>query len=165
MDWYSRKVLEWRLSNTLDADFCVECLKSALQKYGTPEIFNTDQGSQFTATAFTDILTEHAIQISMDGRGRALDNIFVERLWRSLKHEDIYLRCYRTVPELMLGLTAYFMFFNGERPHQSLRYKTPDTVYKNGIGGGAYIQNKFNIQENVVNVGSEPEGSSPQFTV
>jgi putative transposase len=149
VDWYSRKVLAWRLSNTLDADFCVECLLSALHQYGTPEIFNTDQGSQFTSIAFTDVLIEHGIQISMDGRGRALDNIFVERLWRSLKYEDIYLRCYGNVPELMRGLTVYFMFYNTERPHQSLDYQTPDKVYQSGIGGGAYIQDKYSAQEAV----------------
>ncbi len=147
IDWYSRKVLAWQVSNTLDGSFCIECLESALQKYGTPEIFNTDQGCQFTATAFTDLLKEHGIQISMDGRGRALDNIFVERLWRSLKYEDVYLKCYANVPGLMLGLSQYFLFYNTERSHQALGYRTPDEVYLAGVGGGACIVDKFSKRE------------------
>ena len=150
IDWYSRKVLSWRLSNTMESAFCVECLESALQMYGQPEIFNTDQGSQFTSAAFTDVLIREGIQISMDGRGRALDNIFVERLWRSVKYEDIYLKCYTGIPELMLGLNEYFMFYNMERPHQSLDYQTPDKVYQSGIGGGAYIADLFGAQEEIV---------------
>ncbi len=143
IDWYSRKVLAWQVSNTLDGSFCIECLESALQKYGVPEIFNTDQGYQFTATAFTDLLKERGIQISMDGRGRALDNIFVERLWRTLKYEDVYLKCYTNVPGLMVGLSQYFVFYNTERPHQALGYRTPDEVYLAGVGGGACIVDKF----------------------
>jgi len=143
IDWYSRKVLSWRLSNTLDSGFCVDCLKQALQTYGTPEIFNTDQGCQFTSAAFTDVLRAHGIAISMDGRGRALDNIFVERLWRSVKHEDVYLKGYATLPELLLGLTEYFVFYNTERMHQSLDYRTPDEVYRTASGGGASIVDKF----------------------
>lgn len=144
IDWYSRKVLAWELSNTLDSGFCVTCLETALRKYGAPEIFNTDQGCQFTATAFTDVLKRHHIQISMDGRGRALDNIFVERLWRSLKYEDIYLKGYMAVLELTAGLTSYFLFYNTERPHQALGYCTPDAIYR-GVGGGARINEKFNL--------------------
>ncbi len=147
IDWYSRKVLAWRLSNTLDSGFCVDCLAQALQTYGTPEIFNTDQGCQFTSDAFTGVLKTHGIAISMDGRGRALDNIFVERLWRSVKHEDVYLKGYVTVPELLLGLTEYFVFYNTERTHQSLDYSTPDEVYRTASGGGARIVDKFTERE------------------
>ncbi len=143
IDWYSRKVLAWRLSNTLDSGFCVDCLKQALQTYGAPEIFNTDQGCQFTSEAFTGVLKTHGIAISMDGRGRALDNIFVERLWRSVKHEDVYLKGYATVPELLLGLTEYFVFYNTQRTHQSLDYNTPDEVYRTARGGGARIVDNF----------------------
>ncbi len=143
IDWYSRKVLAWRLSNTLDSGFCVDCLEQALQTYGAPEIFNTDQGCQFTSEAFTDVLKAHGIAISMDGRGRALDNIFVERLWRSVKHEDVYLKGYVTVPELLLGLTEYFVFYNTQRTHQSLDYNTPDKVYRTASGGGARIVDNF----------------------
>ena len=143
IDWYSRKVLAWRLSNTLDSGFCVDCLKQALQIYGAPEIFNTDQGCQFTSEAFTGVLKTHGIAISMDGRGRALDNIFVERLWRSVKHEDVYLKGYATVPELLLGLTEYFVFYNTQRTHQSLDYNTPDEVYRTASGGGARIVDNF----------------------
>jgi len=120
IDWYSRKVLSWRISNARDTTFCVDCLEEALQRHGNPEIFNTDQGCQFTSESFTGVLKAHSIAISMDERGRALDNIFVERLWRSVKHEDVYLKGYSNTMELMLGLTEYFVFYNGERPHQSL---------------------------------------------
>jgi putative transposase len=143
IDWYSRKVLAWRLSNTLDSGFCVDCLEQSLRTFGTPEIFNTDQGSQFTSDAFTGVLNEHGVAISMDGRGRALDNIFVERLWRSVKHEDVYLKGYVSMPELHLGLTEYFAFYNTERPHQSLDYRTPIEVYHTASGGGARIVDKF----------------------
>jgi putative transposase len=129
IDWYSRYVLAWRLSNTLDTDFCLEALNEALMK-SRPDIFNTDQGAQFTAKAFTDRLLEVAVRISMDGKGRALDNIFVERLWRTVKYEDIYLKNYDTVPELEAGLRDYFTFYNEERPHQSLGYQTPGQVYR-----------------------------------
>ena len=146
IDWYSRKVLAWQVSNTLDSSFCVECLEFALQTHGVPEIFNTDQGCQFTATVFTDALKQHGIKISMDGRGRALDNIFVERLWRSLKYEDVYLKCYTNVLALIAGLTEYFLFYNTERSHQSLDYCTPDEVYRTGVSGGARIVDKFNVK-------------------
>lgn len=129
MDWYSRYVLSWRLSNTLDTTFCVGALADAL-KLGVPTIFNTDQGSQFTSREFTGMLEASAIQISMDGRGRALDNIFIERLWRSVKYEDIYLKCYETTSELSSGLAEYFVFYNTERFHQSLGYRTPSAVYR-----------------------------------
>ena len=146
MDWYSRKVLSWQLSNTLDGRFCVDCLEQALQTFGTPEIFNTDQGCQFTADAFTGVLKAHGISISMDGRGRALDNVFVERLWRDVKHEDIYLKGYATVPEVQSGLTEYMVFRNSKRTHQSLNYSTPDVVYRTASGGGARIVDKFKVK-------------------
>jgi putative transposase len=132
IDWFSRYVLTWRLSNTLDSLFCVEALSQALT-LGKPEIFNSDQGVQFTALSFTSLLQQADIQISMDGRGRALDNIFIERFWRSLKYEDIYLNCYETVPLLVHGLTRYFDLYNYQRPHQSLGYQTPALVYSRGI--------------------------------
>ena len=143
IDWYSRKVLSWRLSNSMDASFCVDCLEDALREHGRPEVFNSDQGSQFTSTAFTDVLKREGVAISMDGRGRALDNIFVERLWRNVKHEDVYLKGYANMAELMVGLAQYFAFYNGERPHQSLGYQTPSSVYRRGVGGGAMIVDKY----------------------
>jgi len=143
IDWYSRRVLAWRVSNTLEAEFCVDCLEDALRTHGRPEVFNSDQGSQFTSEAFTGVLKREGIAISMDGRGRALDNIFVERLWRSVKYEDIYLKGYASLLELRLGLTEYFAFYNGERPHQSLGNRTPDAVYHSGEGGGASIVDRF----------------------
>ena len=144
MDWYSRKVLSWRLSNTMDAGFCVDCLEEAIKVYGKPEIFNTDQGSQFTSECFTGVLLKNGVTISMDGRGRALDNIFVERLWRTVKYEDVYLKGYENMPDLLLGLTQYFLFYNEERLHQALDYRTPDVVYQTATGGGAKIVDKFN---------------------
>ena len=143
IDWYSRRVLGWRISNTMDAAFCVDCLEDAIRTHGKPEIFNSDQGSQFTSAAFTGTLQREGITISMDGRGRAFDNIFVERLWRSVKYEDVYLKGYSTMGELTLGLSDYFAFYNGERPHQALGYQTPNVVYRSGIGGGAVIVDKF----------------------
>jgi putative transposase len=129
IDWFSRYVIAWRLSNTLDGSFCLEMLDEALRG-GRPEVFNTDQGVQFTATAFTGTLESAGVAVSMDGRGRALDNVFVERLWRSVKYEDIYLRSYEAVPELHRGLARYFAFYNDERLHQSLDYRTPAAVYR-----------------------------------
>ena len=143
IDWYSRCVLGWRISNSMDATFCVDCLEEAIRTHGKPEMFNSDQGSQFTSDAFTGVLQREGIVISMDGRGRAFDNIFVERLWRSVKHEDVYLKGYATVGELMIGLTEYFDFYNGRRPHQSLENETPDVVYRTAIGGGAMILDKY----------------------
>jgi len=128
MDWYSRYVLSWRLSNTLDADFCVEALEEALSQ-GKPEIFNTDQGSQFTGEAFTGLLKQHGIRISMDGKGRYSDNIFVERLWRTVKYEEVYLKAYSNGREAKAGLDAYFRFYNAQRPHQALGYRTPAEVF------------------------------------
>jgi putative transposase len=129
IDWFSRYVITWRLSNTLDGGFCLEMLEDALRA-GRPEVFNTDQGVQFTAAAFTGRLEAAGVAVSMDGRGRALDNVFVERLWRTVKYEDIYIRGYEAVPELHRGLGRYFGFYNDERPHQSLGYRTPAAVYR-----------------------------------
>ena len=131
MDWYSRYVLSWRLSNTLDTDFCVDALEEALSK-ARPQIFNTDQGSQFSSDAFTGMLMEHGTQISMDGKGRYMDNIFVERLWRSVKYEEVYLKAYEGVGEARIGLGTYLDFYNDERPHQSLGYQTPCQVFEAG---------------------------------
>jgi len=129
IDWYSRYVLSWEISNTLDVHFCLDALEMALSQ-GTPEIFNTDQGSQFTSIAFTERLLKGGITISQDGRGRALDNIFVERLWRSLKYEEVYLKSYSSVKEAIQGIGNYFRFYNHERLHQSLDYQTPVTVHR-----------------------------------
>lgn len=149
MDWYSRCVLSWRISNSMETNFCVECLEEAIERYGKPEIFNSDQGSQFTSAAFTDVLLKQEIKISMDGKGRALDNIFVERLWRTVKYEDIYLKGYGDVAELYAGLTNYFQFYNHQRPHQSLNYATPSSVYVAAKGGGASIPDKFSTNKPV----------------
>ena len=149
IDWYSRKVLSWRLSNTLDSRFCVDCLEQALQLHGVPDVFNTDQGSQFTSDDFIGALKARGIAISMDGRGRASDNIFVERLWRSVKHEDVYLKGYATITDLMLGLAEYFTFYNTKRMHQSLEYSTPDKVYLTASGGGAKIIDKYSKTEKI----------------
>ena len=136
MDWHSRHVLAWKLSNTMDTSFCVAALEEALGK-GRPEIFNTDQGSQFTSEAFTQTLQEQRVQVSMDGKGmdgkgRYLDNIFVERLWRSIKYEEVYLKAYQTVAEARTGINAYLEFYNRQRPHQALGYRTPAEVYQHG---------------------------------
>ena len=128
IDWHSRYVLSWELSNTMDTTFCIDALEKALD-VSTPEVFNTDQGAQFTSLSFTKVLLDKEIKISMDGRGRALDNIFVERLWRTIKYENIYMNEYQTVPELRSGLKRYFEFYNQERLHQSLGYKTPSEVH------------------------------------
>ena len=129
LDWFSRYVLAWSVSNTLDGGFCIETLRQALAAYGPPEIFNSDQGVQFTSEAFTGILASAGVAISMDGRGRALDNVFVERLWRTVKYEEVYLKDYAGVPSAVTGLGAYFAFYNGERRHQALGYQTPQAVY------------------------------------
>lgn len=130
VDWYSRKVLAWRLSITLEADFCLEAVEEALARHGKPEIFNTDQGSQFTSTDFTDLLLKHKIAISMDGKGAWRDNVFVERLWRTIKYEEVYLRAYNNVPEARASLVRYIDgFYNTKRPHSSLDGQTPDEAY------------------------------------
>jgi len=129
IDVASRKVLAWRLSNTLTADFCIEALKEALQRFGPPEIFNTDQGSQFTSEEWLAPLKAAGVAISMDGKGRWIDNVFIERLWRSVKYEEVYLHAYANGTEARVGLTRYFSFYNARRSHQSLDYRTPDEVY------------------------------------
>ena len=133
MDWYSRRVLSWKLSTTMDASFCVDALEEAIEHFGTPEIFNTDQGSQFTCDDFIGALKHHKIQISMDGKGRWVDNVFVERLWRSVKYEEVYLNAYDTVDVARKRLGRYFEFYNTERRHQSLAKQTPDSVYKQAV--------------------------------
>ena len=134
VDWFSRKVLAWRISITLDATFCLEAVEEALARYGKPEMFNTDQGSQFTSFAFTDLLNKHDITISMDGKGAWRDNVFVERLWRTIKYEEVYLRAYNTVPEARVSLGRYIDgFYNAKRPHSSLDRKTPDEAYFNPL--------------------------------
>ena len=130
IDWFSRYVLSWSVSVTLESNFCVEALDQAIRRHGKPDIFNSDQGSQFTCNDFTSRLIAENIQISMDGRGRALDNVFVERLWRSVKYEEVYLHDYETVPIAIEGLKKYFGFYNTERQHQSLEYQTPREVYE-----------------------------------
>lgn len=134
MDWATRKVLSWRLSNTLDTTFCVEALKEALLKYGAPEVFNTDQGCQFTSEAFSSVLKTWNIKISMDGKGRFRDNIFVERLWRSLKYEKIYLKSYESGTELSTDLTSWFNWYNANRKHSSLDKQTPNEAYSKRLG-------------------------------
>jgi len=128
MDWYSRYVLSWRLSNTLDAGFCVEALEEALSK-GRPDIFNTDQGAQFTGEAFTGLLRQRGVRISMDGKGRYSDNLFIERLWRTVKYEEVYLKAYEDGRDARAGIGDYFRFYNTERPHQALGYRTPAEVF------------------------------------
>jgi putative transposase len=135
MDWASRAVLAWRLSNTMDVSFCVSALEEALARFGRPEIFNTDQGSQFTSAAFTGTLTAAGIRISMDGRGRWMDNVFIERLWRSLKHEDVYLQGYADGQEAKAGIARWIGFYNNSRPHQALGNRTPMAVWRDGVTG------------------------------
>jgi putative transposase len=129
VDWFSRRVLSWRLSITMDVDFCLEAVEEALARYGRPKIFNTDQGSQFTSAAFTGVLASAGIRISMDGRGRWMDNVFIERLWRSLKHEDVYLKGYSDGHDARASLSRYFIFYNTKRPHSSLDARTPACFY------------------------------------
>jgi len=135
MDWFSRKVLSWKISNTLEVTFCVDSLEKAIALYGQPDIFNSDQGSQFTSNCFTDLLKDKDIQISMDGKGRCYDNIFIERLWRSLKYELIYIKSFDDGIHLAKEVDEWFIWYNSERPHQSLDYQTPDVVYKEKLMG------------------------------
>jgi len=130
MDWFSRRVLSWRLSITMETDFCVEALREATERYGQPEIFNTDQGVQFTSAAFADELASRGVRISMDGKGRYLDNIFIERLWRSLKYEEVYIKAYGSVAEARRSLGVWLAFYNDVRPHQSLEYRTPCEIFE-----------------------------------
>jgi putative transposase len=129
MDWATRKVLSWRVSNTLEAEFCLEALEEAMARFGTPEVFNTDQGSQFTSPRFTGLLQRAGVRISMDGRGRWMDNVFVERLWRSLKYECVYLHAFETGSELRTGLAKWIGYYNAGRPHSALAGRTPDEAY------------------------------------
>jgi putative transposase len=133
VDWSTRRVLAWRLSITMEVDFCIEAVEEALGRYGRPEVFNTDQGSQFTSTAFTGLLLENKIAISMDGRGSWRDNVFVERLWRSVKYEEVYLRAYGSVGDARASLGRYLIFYNALRPHSSLDARTPDNAYFNPL--------------------------------
>jgi len=149
MDWHSRYVLAWKLSNTLDTDFCVAALEEALGK-GRPEIFNTDQGAQFTSEAFTGLLQEQGIQVSMDGKGRYQDNIFVERLWRSIKYEEVYLKAYQTVAEARAGINAYLEFYDQQRPHQALDYRTPAEVYLDEQEGRVVAAQEAGLPSTVV---------------
>jgi putative transposase len=135
IDWYSRKVLSWRLSNTLDSSFCVDALQAALNEFEPPDVCNSDQGVQFTSEAFISVLRNADIRISMDGKGRCLDNVFVERLWRSLKYEDVYLRRYSFMPEAAVGIGRYFNFFNSRRPHHAFQFQTPDAVFEESLRG------------------------------
>jgi putative transposase len=129
MDWHSRCVLSWELSNSMESSFCVKALERAISKHGAPEMFNSDQGSQFTGHRFTGVLERNGVRISMDGKGRCMDNIFIERLWRSVKYEEVYIKEYGTLPEARAGLAEYFQRYNCARPHQALGYKTPNEVY------------------------------------
>ena len=133
VDWFSRRVLAWRVSITLETAFCIEALEEALARHGQPAIFNTDQGSQFTSSAFMDVLVKNAIAISMDGKGSWRDNVFVERLWRSIKYEEVYLRAYDSVAEARTSIGRYLAFYNGRRPHSSLDRRTPDQAYFNPL--------------------------------
>ena len=134
IDWFSRFVLSYRLSNSLETRFCLDAFEEAVEQHGCPKIFNTDQGVQFTSQSFVRAVLDRNIRFSMDGKGRALDNVFVERLWRSVKYEDVYLQDYQTVPEVRAGLAAYFDYYNTKRPHQALRYKTPKEVHYGEAG-------------------------------
>jgi putative transposase len=140
IDLYSRKILSWSISNTMDAQFCISALEEAISRFGIPAIFNTDQGSQFTSEGFLEVLDRYGIQISMDAKNRALDNIYIERFWRSLKYEDIYLKDYRNVTELRAGISRYVRFYNSERFHQSLGYATPDSIYASRFSVGELEQ-------------------------
>jgi putative transposase len=141
MDWYSRYVLSWELSNSMESSFCVRALERAIERYGVPEIFNSDQGAQFTDRKFIEVLERNGVRISMDGRGRCMDNIFIERLWRSVKYEEVYLKGYVTLSDARVGLKEYFAFYNDGRLHQSLDYKTPAEVHFGQDGEGASQNN------------------------
>jgi putative transposase len=160
IDGYARRVLSWRFANTLEARFCVDCLEDALRSHGRPEIFKTATRAQFTSEAFTGVLQDAGIVISRAGRGRALDNSFVARLWRSIKHEDADLKGYATRPERLLGLTEYFACYNHERPHQSLGNRTPEAVHRSGQGGGAEIADRYGPRAEQ----GQPQGTAIEVT-
>ena len=164
MDWASRAVLSWRLSNSMDTSFCVAALEEALARFGTPEIFNTDQGSQFTSAAFTGVLMAAGVRISMDGRGRWMDNVFIERLWRSLKHEDIYLKGYADGREAGAGIAAWIAFYNLQRPHQALGNRTPMAVWRAGATGelGEAVDMTLLVPRSLDNAAALPTYPQPQ---
>jgi putative transposase len=164
MDWASRAVLSWRLSNTMDTSFCVAALEEALARFGRPDIFNTDQGSQFTSAVFTDTLTAAGIKISMDGRGRWIDNVFIERLWRSLKHEDIYLRGYADGREAKAGISSWVAFYNSRRPHQALGNRAPMAVWRDGmiLGSSPRTPRAQNAVDMMDNASALPTCPQPQ---
>lgn len=157
IDWYSRHVLSWRISNTLDSDFCIDALQDALRLYSKPEIFNSDQGSQFTSDDFIAVLEKNNIQISMDGKRRWVDNVFVERFWRSLKYEEIYPSCYDTVFEAKAGISTYINFYNNERLHQALDYKTPAEIYSNSLRSTATEINNITDLNNLIKIDLKKE--------
>jgi putative transposase len=164
IDWASRAVLAWRLSNTMDVSFCVSALEEALARFGKPEIFNTDQGSQFTSTAFTGTLMAAGIKISMDGRGRWMDNVFIERLWRSLKYEDIYLKGYADGREARAGIASWMAFYNLRRPHQALANRTPMAVWRDGTTGaldGQAVDMTLVLRTSLDNAGALPTSPQP----
>ncbi len=163
MDWFSRYVLSWRLSVSLHADFCADALEGALAHHGKPEIFNTDQGAQFTSAAFTGVLQEAEIDISMDGKGRCMDNIFIERLWRSLKYEEVYLKGYATVTEARAGIGAWVSFYNGERPHQALGYRTPAEVFGGGADAGDMTLHLRRSLDNATALPTYPQPTTAGF--
>lgn len=164
IDWASRAVLSWRLSNTMEATFCVSALEEALARFGTPDIFNTDQGSQFTGAAFTGTLAAAGVKISMDGRGRYLDNIFIERLWRSLKYEDVYLKGYADGREARAGIGEWIRFYNSRRPHQALGNRTPMAVWRDGVTGGLG-DSAVDMTLRLDNAGALPTYPQPQQQV
>ena len=161
MDWASRAVLSWQLSNTTDTSFCLDALEEALSRFGRPEIFNTDQGSQFTSAAFTGALMAAGVRISMDGRGRWMDNVFIERLWRSLKHEDVYLKGYADGREAHAGIASWVAFYNAARPHQALGNRTPMAVWRDGTSGG-FIDTAVDMTLRLDNAGALPTYPQPQ---
>ena len=163
MDWASRAVLSWRVSNTMDVSFCLSALEEALARFGKPEIFNTDQGSQFTSVAFTGALEQAGIQISMDGRGRWMDNVFIERLWRSLKHEDVYLKGYADGREARVGIAEWIAFYNTQRPHQALGYATPMAVWCDNIID-ATAARAVDMMDNARALPTCPQPQKPQQT-
>lgn len=165
MDWASRAVLAWRISNTMDVSFCVGALEEALARFGKPDIFNTDQGSQFTSAAFTGTLAQAGVRISMDGRGRWLDNVFIERLWRSLKYEDIYLKGYADGRDARAGIGAWFAFYNARRPHQALGNRTPMQVWRAGTTGAlgeTAVDMTLVLRTSLDNAAAMPTGPQPQ---
>lgn len=161
MDWASRAVLAWRLSNTMDTSFCIAALQEALSRFGRPEIFNTDQGSQFTSLAFTGVLERAGIRISMDGRGRWMDNVFIERLWRSLKHEEVYLKGYADGREARAGIASWIAFYNARRPHQALAHRTPMAVWREGVVG-AFGEEAVDMTLRLDNARALPTCPQPQ---